>query len=379
MKRNNCKNEGAVNVTGHKLVNHDGESDMKKVEKRLSLAVGLVAGSLAVAAPAFAEGEVVFASWGGSFQDALRSAMLKPAADALKITVKEDTTNGIQDVRAQITAGAVAWDVTEQDLPSCETLSREGNLEPIDYSVVDTTGIPKELIHENYIGFINFTKVIAYRKDAFGDKGPSNWAEFWDLENFPGKRGMHGKVNYNLEAALMADGVAKDKVYDTLATDEGKARAWAKLGEIAPEVTVWYRGGSQSAQLLRDGEVDVIHMGHNRVESVADSGIEVAYAFDGGTMDVDCLLVPKGAPNKDNAMRLINELLSAEAQARLAVTMPLGPVNTGAFDTGIISDEQALLVNTHPSNYGKQLLVDPNFYIGQLGELTEKFDTLIQQ
>lgn len=323
--------------------------------------------------------QVVFASWGGSFQDALRSAMLKPAATALKVTVKEDTTNGIQDVRAQITAGAVAWDVTEQDLPSCETLSREGSLEPIDYSIVDTTGIPEGLIHKNYIGFINFTKVIAYRKDVFGDNGPSNWAEFWDTKKFPGKRSMHGKVNYNLEAALMADGVPMAEVYDTLATDKGKARAWAKLGEIAPEVTVWYRGGSQSAQLLRDGEVDMIHMGHNRVESVMGSGIDVAYAFDGGTMDIDCLLVPKGAPNKGNAMRLINELLSAKSQARLAMTMPLGPVNAGAFDTGIIPEETAIKVNTHPSNYGKQLLVDPNFYIGQLGELTEEFDTLIQQ
>ena len=352
---------------------------MKNETKRLSLAASIVASSVVLASPAFAEGEVVFASWGGSFQDALRSAMLDPAASALNVTVKEDTTNGIQDVRAQITAGAVAWDVTEQDLPSCETLSREGKLEPIDYSIVDTTGIPEELIHENYIGFINFTKVIVYRTDAFDGAGPSNWAEFWDLENFPGNRGMHGKVNYNLEAALMADGVPMAEVYDMLATDEGIARAWAKLGEIAPEVTVWYRGGSQSAQLLRDGEVDVIHMGHNRVESVIASGVDVAYAFDGGTMDVDCLLVPKGAPNVENAMRLINELLSAEAQARLAVTMPLGPVNTGAFDTGIISDEQALLVNTHPSNYDKQLLVDPAFYIGQLGELTEEFDTLIQQ
>ncbi len=185
---------------------------MKKEKRRLLLTVSLIASSLAVATPAFSEGEVVFSSWGGSFQDALRSAMLDPAAAALNVTVKEDTTNGIQDVRAQITAGAVAWDVTEQDLPSCETLSREGSLEPIDYSIVDTTGIPEELIHENYIGFINFTKVIAYRKDAFGDNGPSNWAEFWDLENFPGKRGMHGKVNYNLEAALMADGVAQDDV-----------------------------------------------------------------------------------------------------------------------------------------------------------------------
>jgi putative spermidine/putrescine transport system substrate-binding protein len=38
-----------------------------------------------------------------------------------------------------------------------------------------------------------------------------------------------------------------------------------------------------------------------------------------------------------------------------------------------------LNVNTHSSNYSKQLLVDPNFYIGQLDKLTERFDALIQK
>jgi putative spermidine/putrescine transport system substrate-binding protein len=38
-----------------------------------------------------------------------------------------------------------------------------------------------------------------------------------------------------------------------------------------------------------------------------------------------------------------------------------------------------LNVNTHASNYPRQLLVDPNFYIGQLDRLTERFDTLIQK
>ncbi len=352
---------------------------MKLSKKRVAMASSLMALGVALASPAMADGEVVFSSWGGSFQDALRTAMLEPAASALSLTVKEDTTNGIQDIRTQITANSVAWDVTEQELPTCETLKREGSLEPLDYSIIDTTGIPPELVNSHYIGFINFTKVIAYRKDVYGDNGPKSWADFWDTEKFPGKRSMHGKVNYNLEAALMADGVPMDQVYATLATDEGKERAWAKLESIVPDVTVWYRGGSQSAQLLRDGEVDMIHMGHNRVESVIESGIEVGYTFDGGTMDIDCLLVPKGAPNKDNAMRLINELIKAEAQARLAATMPLGPVNTGAFDTGIIPPEKMQAINTHPDNYGKQLLVDPNFYIENLGPLTERFDGMIQQ
>ncbi len=342
------------------------------------LAAGLVGYTFAGSVNA-QQGNVTFASWGGAFQDALRKAMLEPAAKALGVTVKEDTTNGIQDVRAQITAGKIAWDVTEQELPTCETLKRDGMLEPIDYSVVRTDGIPKELISSHYVGFINFTKVIAYNKDRFGDNGPKTWADFWDVKKFPGKRAMHGKVNYNLEAALMADGVPPAEVYKLLATKDGQERAWKKLAEIAPHVTVWYRGGSQSAQLLRDGEVDMIHMGHNRVESVKASGKNVAYTFDGGTMDIDCLLVPKGAPNKANAMKLIDEMLQASAQARLAKAMPLGPVNTGAFNAGVLTAQEVLAVNTHPSNYPKQLLVDANFYIGKLDKLTERFDILVQR
>jgi len=322
---------------------------------------------------------VMFASWGGSFQDALRTTMLTPAAEKLGIEVEEDTTNGIQDVRSQISAGAVSWDVTEQELSVCETLKQEDSLEPLDYSLINSAGIPPELVNSHYVGLLAFTKVISYRQDKFGDNGPQSWADFWDVKKFPGKRGMHGKVNYNLEAALMADGVAKSEIYNVLSTKNGQERAWAKLAEIVPHVTVWYRGGSQSAQILRDGEVDVVHMGHNRVESVANSGVDVAYTFQDGTMDVDCLLVPKGAPNYANAMKLINSVLSASSQATLAKTMPLGPVNKYAFDAGVLSIEQAKNVNTHPDNYDKQLLVDPNFYIGQLDVLTERFDTLIQQ
>ena len=44
-----------------------------------------------------------------------------------------------------------------------------------------------------------------------------------------------------------------------------------------------------------------------------------------------------------------------------------------------VEDKEMLNVNTHASNYPRPLLVDPNFYIGQLDRLTERFDTLIQK
>ena len=343
-------------------------------------AVALVFGLSAVASSALAQqGTVTFASWGGAFQDSLRKAFIKPAEEKLNIKIKEDTTNGIADIRSQINAKAVTWDIKEDSLDVCAQLKSEGSLEPLDYSQINTTGIPPELVNSHWIGFVNFTKVIAWRTEKFGPNGPKNFADFWDVKKFPGKRSMYAKVNYALEAATMADGVPPEKVYQALSTPAGVEKAFKKMEEIAPHITVWYRGGSQSAQLLKDGEVDIIHMGVNRVEAVKGDGAKVAYTFNQGTMDVDCVLVPRGAPNKQLAMKVINEFVDAKNQAQIAKLIPIGPVNTNAFKTGILTEQEIAANNTAPANYKLQLLVDPAVYAGRLDKLQERYDALIQR
>ena len=235
------------------------------------------------------------------------------------------------------------------------------------------------MVNSHWIGFVNFTKVIAWRTEKFGPNGPKNFADFWDVKKFPGKRSMYAKVNYALEAATMADGVPPEKVYQALSTPAGVEKAFKKMEEIAPHITVWYRGGSQSAQLLKDGEVDIIHMGVNRVEAVKGDGAKVAYTFNQGTMDVDCVLVPRGAPNKQLAMKVINEFVDAKNQAQIAKLIPIGPVNTNAFKTGILTEQEIAANNTAPANYKLQLLVDPAFYAGRLDKLQERYDALIQR
>ena len=353
--------------------------EMKKEDSRPILISGLFASSLALATPVFAEGEVVFSSWGGSFQDALRESMLNPAAQELGITIKEDTTNGIQDVRAQITAGAVAWDLTEQALSDCARLKQEGALEPIDYSVVSTDGIPASLVDSNWVGMMTYSLVIGWQAEKFGENGPQSWADFWNTEAFPGTRAMFNSVPHALEAALMADGVDAGDVNTVLRGEGGVDRAFAKLEEIAPDITVWYRGGSQAAQLMADEEIDFIHIGNGRAEALNADAMKVGYTWNQATTDADCLLVPKGAPNRENAMRLLNEMLSAEAQARMAVAISYGPVNESAFDTGLISPELAAKNNAAPDNMRTQVVIDAGFYVENFAELQERFDTLVQQ
>ena len=352
---------------------------MKKEQKRLSLAAGLVASSLAVTAPAFAEGEVMFSSWGGSFQDALRDSMLAPAAQKLGITIKEDTTNGISDVRAQITAGAVAWDITEQALSDCARLKQEGSLESIDYGVVSTDGIPSSLVDSEWVGLLTYSLVIGWQAGKFGENGPQSWVDFWDTETYPGTRAMFNSVSHALEAALMADGVEPKDVNSVLRSEGGVDRAFAKLEEIVPKITVWYRGGSQAAQLMADEEIDFIHIGNGRAESLNADAVKVGFTWNQATTDADCLLVPKGAPNRKNAMKVINEMLSAEAQARMAVAISYGPVNAKAFETGLISSEMAAKNNAAPDNMKTQVVIDAGFYVENYATLQERFDTLVQQ
>jgi putative spermidine/putrescine transport system substrate-binding protein len=360
-----------------------GRSDMKKEQRRLSLSAsvvaGIVASSLALATPAFAEGEVVFSSWGGSFQDALRDSMLDPAAQKLGLTIKEDTTNGIQDVRAQITAGAVAWDISEQALADCARLKQEGALEPINYGVVSTDGIPASLVDSDWVGMMTYSLVIGWQAEIYGENGPQSWADFWNTETYPGTRAMFNSVSHSLEAALMADGVNPTDVNKVLRSKGGVDRAFAKLEEIAPDITVWYRGGSQAAQLMADAEIDIIQIGNGRAEALNADAMQVGFTWNQATTDADCVLVPKGAPNRENAMLVINEMLSAEAQARMAVAISYGPVNANAFETGLISPELAAKNNAAPENMKTQVVIDASFYVENFAELQERFDTLVQQ
>ena len=337
------------------------------------------AGAIAVASPALAEDSVTFASWGGSLQEAQRKALMNPAEEALGITIREDTTNGIADVRAQVLANAVKWDITEQGSNTCVILKSEGRIEPLDYSVIDTTGVNPAVVDSHWIGVLYYSTVIGWNTDKFGEDGPETWADFWDVEKFPGARAMYAKPYYNLEAALMADGVPMDQVYDVLSTDEGLDRAFAKLEEIKPHVAVWWRSGAQSAQLIKDGEVDMISIWNGRISSAIDDGASAALTFNQGVMDFDCLVVPKGAPNKQLAMKVINEFLKADNQANLPQYITYGPTNEAAFDTGKISPEVADAVNSSPQNAKNQLVLKSDFYIGKIDELQERFDEMIQE
>jgi putative spermidine/putrescine transport system substrate-binding protein len=339
-----------------------------------TLLVGAALLVLGAATDARAESSITVASWGGAYQEAESKSFFQPAAQALGITIKEDTTNGLDDVRLQVAGNAVKWDLVELGSDECARGSKEGLFEKLDYSVINADGVDPKLVHDDWVGITYYSVVLIYNTKVFGDNGPKTWKDFWDVEKFPGKRALGNFVTETLTVAALADGVPPDKVYP-LDLD----RAFKSLEKIKPHISAWWNSGGQAMQMVKDGEVDLSSIWNGRASVLVKEGAPVKFTYDQGVFQADCMVIPKGARNKDLAMKALALFLTPDLQANLPLNIANGPVNIKAFDTGKIPADRIPSIVSAPENVKKQVLIDPNYWADHMVEAQERFNNLLQQ
>lgn len=328
---------------------------------RKALGLTLIASLLGTTAMA-QEKTVTIASWGGSYQEAQSKALFEPAEANTGIVVKQETYGGMSDVRLQVTSGAVSLDIVASGSGSAARAGAEGLLEPLDYDIIDVSEFYPTLKSEFCVGGDVFSTVYAWNTETYGAEGPQSWADFWDVEKFPGTRAYRNSVAGALEPAIMADGVAPEDVYDVLNSEEGIERALDKIRELKPNIDVFWSSGAQQAQLMKDGEVDMSTGWNGRFDNAAKDGAQVQYSFNQALLDYDCFAIPKGAPNKDVAMAFLAEISKAEYQDDLPKYITYGPTNKAAYETGEITPEMAAMLPSSPENAALQLPVSLEWY-----------------
>ncbi len=211
---------------------------------------------------------------------------------------------------------------------------------------------------------------MAYNKKTLkGAKPASSWADFWDVNNFSGPRALQDQGPFNLEFALLADGVPMDKLYP-LDLD----RAFKKMDKIKNNITVWWKNGAQQVQLLTSGEVNYSSAWNGRVNVAQSKGVPLEIVWNGGCMDLDWWCVPKGNPNKDLAMKFIDFALSAERQGEQAAKyIAYGPTNLNAFK--YIPANRAKQLPSYPENLKKQFMHNADYWGKKLSKVTERWKT----
>jgi putative spermidine/putrescine transport system substrate-binding protein len=282
---------------------------------------------VASASTAVAADSLNFVSWGGSTQDAQKQAWAEPFTEASGIRVVQDGPTDYGKLKAMVESGNVQWDVVDVEADFALRAASEGLLEPLDFGVIQRDSIDPRFVSDHGVGSFYFSFVLGYNQGKVAGNAPQDWTALFDTATYPGKRALYKWASPGvLELALLADGVPADKLYPL-----DLERAFKKLDTIKQDI-VWWGGGAQSQQLLASGEVSLGQFWNGRVYALQQDGAPVGVSWKQNLVMADFLVIPKGAKNKDAAMKFLANASSAKGQADFANLTAYAPVNVGSVE-----------------------------------------------
>ncbi len=353
---------------------------MNVISWRSLLIAGLVA--LFAATSANAHDDLTFTTWTGPYMRSQMLGFVYPYEDETGKRVKVDHyAGGIDEIRHQVESANVTWDVVDltqaDSLRACE----EGLLEKIEHSALPS-GVDGSSYQDDFIagalnpcgvGVIVWATIFAYDQQAFTNKKPATIADFFDVKKFPGRRAIRKDPAVIMEWALLADGVSADQVYQTLSTEKGINRAFAKLNQIKPYI-VWWKNGRDPIRLLNNSEVAMSSIwATTGVEGSKEEGAHYTVEWDGRVIEMDLFGLVKGTRRKDEAMAFINYASSSKAQAEQAKYLANGPTRKSALSL-ISKQVQDNLPNGPLRGDTASVISDAQWWADNYAPLAERFN-----
>ncbi len=262
-------------------------------------------------------------SWAGPYGRAQAAAQMRPYAASHRVDVHIAEWEGA--------LSKLKGDVVDFELPKAVEACARGLLEKIDANSLsageDGTAAAKDFvpgaIGPCWVGSIVYSQVIVTGR--FAGAQPETLGDFFDTARFPGRRALkRGNGKYNLEMALLADGVPPKDVYATLATEAGLQRAFAKLESLGPSLT-WYDRDSEPLPMIESGQAAFATALNGQLADAARRGTVPPVIWDRQLYEFDAFGIPANNPKKDIAMDYIRFATGSRPLAAVAAFVPYGP------------------------------------------------------
>ncbi|MEM9145465.1 MAG: extracellular solute-binding protein [Pseudomonadota bacterium] len=340
--------------------------------------------------------EMTIVSWGGAYSASQKNAYHDPyaAETGVSIVNDESSAEAVAKLRAMNEAGNVTWDVVDVVASDAIRLCDEGLALEIDAdtqlaAAPDGTSASADfgdlLVSDCFIPQIVYSTTFGYRTDVaeWGGKVPDDICDVFDLEAFPGKRSLEKRPINNLEWALLCDGVAKDDVYDVLETEEGVAKALAKLDTIKDDV-IWWSAGAETPQRLADGEVVIGSTYNGRLFALIEEQKQpVGMLWDAQVFDLDGWIIPTGLSPERQARALHYVYFATDTQrlADQAKYISYGPAR--ASSAPLVGKHESLGIDmaphmpTDPENAKNTFLYNYEWWADYRDDLDAKFQAWI--
>lgn len=313
---------------------HSTRSAAAPTRRRImaATALGALAAPTILVRRAGAAQQLLVRTPGGAFDDVKRKFVYEPFRQKTGIEIVPVAAT-VAKLLAMFRAHQVEIDLIDTGNDTLLQLEQAGALVPIDYAafrLTDPQDIDAPVRNRYQVGSFVYAFVLGYSKLAFPvGREPKSWAGFWDLKAFPGPRTLADMASGapNLEFALLADGVAMDKLYP-IDID----RAFRSMARIKPAIRKFWDTGALSAQMMVDREVVLGALWNTRLQVAMDAGAPLGIGWNQNQILVQSFGIPNGARNADVALQFIDYNLSPEVQSRwLGLGYKAIPVNQKSY------------------------------------------------
>jgi putative spermidine/putrescine transport system substrate-binding protein len=313
---------------------------------------------------------VNFSTYGGTYFDHIKKnyADSFEAKSGVKVNLGEGAS--LSQLKLQVQAGKVQWDIVELTAPEYEIAVKENLLEPLDYNVINAEAMPEFARKEFGIKFVLFLFGMGWDQRKIPDaEAPKTWAEFWDTRRYDTKRSIAALVAdcSALEAALLADGVDPKALYP-LDVD----RALASMKKLGKNGMVFYESNSDPIQQLSSGELSLAMTYSGRILTAQQDGAKVNFSPNHGFVSGDFLGITKGSPNKAATMEFLNHVASdAKSAAGFMVDTTYAHPSTEAAK--LLKPEVAATLPTSPELKDKVIIRDDAWWAENLEQVQTKY------
>jgi putative spermidine/putrescine transport system substrate-binding protein len=316
-------------------------------------------------------------SWGGAYQAAQQKILFDGFASRTGITTEPVTLTGLGTIRDSLKGPGRKLAIADLPADEAEKACAEGlAAAPVD------AGLPAQpleapdpdlLIPPSGCGVpaTLMAELVLYDKAALASKAPSRAADLFDLTNFPGKRAMKRDAEGTLEWALLADGVAPNLIYATLATPAGADRAFAKLDEIRDFVLWWDHGDVPIKALARKDVVMAAAYSARAYQTIIGDQQGFGIVWSGALVTSNRWLLLKGAEQNEAAREFIKFATDRERLAELARILPYGPARKSALSD--LPPETLAYLPSTPEHLAEAIMIDTAFWQKNGEPLRQRF------
>ncbi|WP_170979188.1 extracellular solute-binding protein [Roseomonas sp. HF4] len=327
---------------------------------------GLLAGLAALGALPMTGGDalaqavrqIVMVNWGGIANQGFGRFYGEPfmAANPGWRVVQDSTGPSAGRIRSMVESGRVTWDICDSSATSSHLLGGLNLLTKIDYGVVNRENVIGPTFALDYgAAPYSFSNVLVYDSSKF-PTAPTGWADFWDLQKFPGTRLLRRDAAGALDAAQMSLGKDLANLYplDVRASLE-------RVRQIRRNLVFW-TSGSESEQFMRTGEAVMGQIWHTRAKVLEqETNGRLKFIWNQGILQPGIMVIPRGNPAGAMAQNFLASMLAnPEQQVELLKFLGNGPTNPRA--AALVPEEFKRFNPTEPANARVQVAQDGRWW-----------------